>query len=66
MNSLVDQLSEEQARCQELLLKYEESGESGSFEVSKISSRLVLAEEAIESGDMIKIMDAYEGLKECK
>lgn len=53
----------QQARCRELLKLYHEIGPHGTFAAAMIEASLREADEAIASGDVVRIIRAYTRLK---
>ena len=53
-------------RCRELLKHYEEIGPVGKFGHAMISQDIKRAEEAIQSGDVVKMAEAYKALEGCE
>jgi len=56
----------QQARVRALRQAYIDIGIAGRFGLMMLDQCLVEAEDAQVSGDIVRIMRAYEGLKECK
>ena len=54
----------QQARVREVLEAYEEIGPSGAFGAMLIKADLKEAEEAAMSGDLVRMIKAYQRLKE--
>ncbi len=63
MGNLIEGLQKEQIRVREILGHYEEIGIPGMFGASLIKHELQKAEQAISNGDVVKMIDAYNGLK---
>lgn len=59
-------LPKEQARVRQLLEFCLELGPAGAFACSVYRLALAEAEEAAISGDIVRIVQAYEGLRSCK
>lgn len=55
-----------QAKVREILGQYKEIGPAGAFGAMNIEVSLKAADEAMASGDVIKILQAYEDLKSIK
>jgi len=64
--TLADALPREQARVREVLGYYQEIGPAGMFGAGMIKQSLQAADEAIISGDIVKMIAAYNDLKEIK
>jgi hypothetical protein len=56
----------QQARVRRLLEAYREIGPAGQFGMAMIEADLREADEAQASGDIVRILRAYQALKECK
>jgi hypothetical protein len=63
--NLMDGLFKEMNRCRELKAMYEEIPQ-GKFGARMIQIDIDNAEEAIKSNDVIKMLQAYNALKECQ
>ena len=63
MSSVGTEIVKEQARARELKSMYESIGPAGSFGKLMIEQALRRADEALSSGDAIKILQSYEELK---
>ena len=61
--SVGEDFPEQQARARELLKVYRELGPVGSFGALMIESALRRADKAAISGDIVKILAAYEELR---
>lgn len=61
--SLGQALPLEQARCRELLTMYKSIGPAGFFGATMIEAGLRRADEAVMSGDVVAMLQAYEDLK---
>jgi hypothetical protein len=66
MPSLGEQLPVEQARVRELLGVYKSLGPTGAFGAMMIEQCLRRADEAVISGDVVAMIQAYEELKGCE
>ncbi len=66
MSSIGIEFLKEQERVRELLTEYEAIGSTGVFGATMIKESLCKAEQASISGDVIKILQAYEDLKNIK
>jgi len=66
MKSLAEALPEEQARVRELLGEYKALGPVGQFGAIMIERDLAEADAAVMSGDIVRMMRAYEALKGCQ
>lgn len=66
MSTLGEQFPKEQARCREVLEMYREIGPAGMFGAAMIEATLREADEAAMSGDLVRMMRAYEAMKEIK
>lgn len=64
--NLMDGLFEEMNRCRELLKMYEEIGQPGLFGATMIKRDIAYAELSIRENDVIKMIEAYDALKECQ
>ncbi len=63
MISLAEALPKEQARCREILGYYNAIGAAGRFGAAFIEQSLKKADEAVMSGDLVRMIQAYEELK---
>ena len=63
--SLGEQYPKEQARCRELLVAYKQIGSSGIFGAMHIERVLALADRAVASGDVVKMIHAYDAMTKC-
>lgn len=63
VESLGQALPREQARCRELLGIYKSIGPAGMFGAVLIEAGLRRADEAVMSGDVVAMIQAYEDLK---
>ena len=66
MSTVGDEYPKEQARCRELLQMYREIGPSGMFGAAVIEAKLREADEAMASGDIVRILAAFQAMKECE
>ena len=66
MPSVAEALPKEQARCRELLLQYKEIGPAGAFGALFIEQKLREADNALASGDVVRIVKAYDALTKCE
>lgn len=64
MSSLAEELPKEQARVREVLSHYREIGPAGALGAMLIEQSLREADEAVMSGDVVRMIRAYEDLKE--
>ena len=64
--NLAEALPLEQARVREVLGHYKEIGPAGMFGAAFIEQDLRRADEAVMSGDVIAMLQAYEALKQIK
>jgi hypothetical protein len=62
--SLAEALPREQARVREILGHYKEIGPAGVFGAAFIEADLREADQAVMSGDVVRMIRAYEKLKE--
>lgn len=62
--SLAEALPREQARVREILGHYREIGPAGMFGAAFIEADLREADQAVMSGDVVRMLRAYEKLKE--
>lgn len=65
MANLMEGLINEMNRCRELLKEYEAIPE-GVFGAAMIKQDIKNAEEAITENDVVKMLTAYQALKECQ
>ena len=63
--NLMDGLFKEMNRCRELLEAYKEIGPVGQFGYTMIKRDIDFAESAIKENDVVKMLKAYQNLKEC-
>lgn len=66
METLGEKLPEEQARVREVLGHYKEIGPAGAFGAVMIEELLRKADEAVMSDDLVRMIAAYNDLKEIK
>lgn len=64
--SIGSEMPKLQAKVREILGRYKDIGPAGAFGVMNIEASLRAADEAVISGDIIKIIQAYEDLKSIK
>lgn len=64
--SLAEAMPLEQARVRELLVEYKALGPVGGFGAMMIERDLKEADAAVMSGDVVRMIRAYEALKGCK
>lgn len=63
METLGDALPKEMARVREVLGHYKEIGPAGMFGAAFIEQDLKAADQAVISGDVVAMLQAYETLK---
>jgi hypothetical protein len=63
VRSLAEALPLEQARVREVLGHYKEIGPAGMFGAAFIEADLREADQAVMSGDVVRMLRAYEKLK---
>lgn len=66
MTTLAQALPQEQARVREILGHYKELGPVGMFGAAMIEIDLREADAAVMSGDVVRMIQAYEKLKQVK
>lgn len=66
MSTLADDYPKEQERVRDLLHEYVNLGPSGRFGAVMISAKLREADQAAISGDLPRMIRAYQALKECE
>lgn len=66
MKSLGTELPKEQIRCRRLLVDYRSIGPAGEFGAMMIEAALRKADQAIISGDIVRMMRSYQELREFK
>ena len=64
MSSLGEEYPKQQARCREVLEQYIEIGTAGNFGAMMIRAKLKEADEAAVSGDVARMIRAFEDMKE--
>lgn len=64
METLGDALPKEMARVREVLGHYKEIGPAGMFGAAFIEQDLKAADQAVISGDVVAMLQAYETLKQ--
>ena len=64
MNTLGDDLPNEQKRVREVLGYYKEIGAAGAFGAAMIEQSLQNADRAVMSGDIVEMIAAYKDLQE--
>lgn len=62
--SVGEDFPREQARCRQLLKEYREIP-TGAFGAAVIEQTLREADEAMASGDVVRILRAYQAMTEC-
>lgn len=65
-NSLAEVLPQEMERVREILGFYKEIGPAGMFGAAMIEQDLREADQAVMSGDVVRMLRAYEALKGIK
>jgi hypothetical protein len=63
MTTIGERFPKEQARCREVLKAYHEIGPAGTFGAAMIEATLREADEAAVSGDLVRMIRAYEDMK---
>jgi hypothetical protein len=66
VNTVGDDMPVQMARCRKLLSIYKELGPSGTFGHAMIEAELREADAAVMSGDIVRILRAYQSLKGCE
>lgn len=66
MGSVGTEFPNELHRVKELLKQYEEIGPVGAFGAAMIREAIATAEHAWESGDVVKIVQAFAVLRGCE
>lgn len=66
MSNLAEAFPAEQERVRELLVEYEKIGPSGAFGAMMLRQVLKEADAASMSGDVVRMLRAYEAMKECE
>ena len=64
MSSLGEEYPKQQARCREVLGQYIEIGPAGNFGAMMIRATLKEADEAAVSGDVVRMLRAFEDMKD--
>jgi hypothetical protein len=64
MSSLGEEYPKQQARCREVLEQYIEIGTAGNFGAMMIRAKLKEADEAAVSGDVARMLRAFEAMKD--
>lgn len=64
--TLGDDMPKEQQRVRELLGEYKAIGPSGRFGAIVIEATLREADQAVMSGDVVRMIAAYQALKGCE
>lgn len=65
MSSLAEEYPKQQARCRELLEAYK-AIPTGIFGVNMLANLLIDADQAVASGDTVKMIQIFEKMKACK
>jgi len=65
MSTVGDEFPKEQARVRKLLHAYHEIGPPGMFGAMMLEQALREADEAAISGDIVRILRAFQKLKDC-
>lgn len=63
MNTLADELPQQQARCREIQSHAREIGSPGAFLVAMLEVSLRAAERAAASGDVVEMLRATQDLR---
>ena len=63
MASVGEDFPKEQARCREVLQQYKELGPAGVLGGMMIEATLREADEAMASGDIVRILQAYKAMQ---
>lgn len=66
MSSLGEEFPKQQKRVRELLTEYQRIGSNGVFGAMALKQILARAEEAMASGDVIKILQSFKAMEGCK
>ncbi len=61
--SVASDMPNQQARCRELLKVYHEIGPHGRFAAAMLEASLREADQALASGDIVRILQAYQRLR---
>lgn len=64
--SLIAGIQEEMNRNRELLQQHQQIGQSGLFASTMLKDKIKEAEEAIASGDVVRMLTAYKTLQDSK
>jgi hypothetical protein len=64
MTTLGEEYPKQQARCRELLARYQEIGPAGAFGAAVIEATLKEADEAAISGDVVRMIAAFQKMKD--
>lgn len=64
MTTVGDDFPKQQARVRAVLQLYKDLGPAGAFGAMMIEQTLQQADEAMASGDIVRILQAYEALRE--
>ena len=65
MSTLGDEYPIEQARVREVLAMYKEIGPAGTFGAMNIEAVLREADQAALSGDLVRMIAAFQKMKDC-
>ena len=66
MSSVGEEMPKEQARVRKVLGQYKDIGPAGAFGALMAEAALREADEAVMSGDVVRILRAYEELRGIK
>lgn len=66
MSTVGEDFPKQQARVRELLSEYRGLGPNGYFGALMLERTLREADEAMASGDIVRILAAYQALKDCQ
>ena len=66
MMNLIEGIQQQCNRVREILPHYEEIGPAGAFGLMMLKRDIAEGEAAIASGDVVRMMRAYEALKGCE
>jgi hypothetical protein len=66
MSSLGEEFPKEQARCRELLREYYKIGPAGRFGAAMIEQTLKDADQAVLSGDVVEMLQAFKKMQDCE
>lgn len=64
MTTVGDDFPKEQARVREALAVYRSIGPEAAFAIALIEATLRQADEAMASGDLVRILQAYQAMKD--